>query len=49
MIAIDIWLHFGSEFQARYTKMQNKMNMKNKTQKCVPRNSQINLSAQEFN
>ena len=28
--------------------MQNKMNMKNKTHKCVPRNSQINLSAQEF-
>ena len=30
------------------TKMQNKMNMKNETHKCVPRNSQINLSAQEF-
>ena len=29
-------------------KMQNKMNMKNETHKCVPRNSQINLSAQEF-
>ena len=28
--------------------MQNKMNMKNKIHKCVPRNSQINLSAQEF-
>ena len=28
--------------------MQNKINMKNKTHKCVPRNSQINLSAQEF-
>ena len=28
--------------------MQNKMNMKNETHKCVPRNSQINLSAQEF-
>lgn len=28
--------------------MQNKMNVKNKTHKCVPRNSQINLSAQEF-
>ena len=28
--------------------MRNKMNMKNKTHKCVPRNSQINLSAQEF-
>ena len=28
--------------------MQNKMNMKNKTHKCVPRNNQINLSAQEF-
>ena len=28
--------------------MQNKMNMKNKTHKCVPRNSQMNLSAQEF-
>ena len=29
--------------------MQNKMNMKNKTHKCVPRNSQINLSAQSLN
>ena len=28
--------------------MQNKMNVKNKTHKCVPRNSQINLSVQEF-
>ncbi|MFQ7462803.1 hypothetical protein [Agathobacter rectalis] len=28
--------------------MQNNMNMKNETHKCVPRNSQINLSAQEF-
>ena len=28
--------------------MQNKMKMKNKTHKCVPRNSRINLSAQEF-
>ena len=28
--------------------MRNKMNMKNKTYKYVPRNSQINLSAQEF-
>jgi len=28
--------------------MQNEMNMKNKTHKCVPGNSQINLSAQEF-
>lgn len=28
--------------------MRNKMNMKNKMHKCVPRNSQINLSAQEF-
>lgn len=28
--------------------MQNKMNVENKTHKCVPRNSQINLSAQEF-
>ena len=28
--------------------MQNKMNMKNKMHKCVPRNSKINLSAQEF-
>ena len=27
--------------------MQNKMNVKNKTHKCVPRNSQINLSARE--
>ena len=26
--------------------MQNKMNVKNKTHKCVPRNSQINFSAQ---
>jgi|GEM_PF-362279 len=25
--------------------MQNMMNMKNKTHKCVPRNNQINLSA----
>ena len=29
-------------------KMRNKMNMKNNTCKYVPRNSQINLSAQEF-
>ena len=28
--------------------MRNKMNMKNKTYKYVPRNSQINLPAQEF-
>lgn len=28
--------------------MQNEMNMKNEKHKCVPRNSQINLSAQEF-
>ena len=28
--------------------MRNKMNMKNKTHKCVLRNSQINLLAQEF-
>ena len=28
--------------------MQNKMNMKNKIHKSVPRNSQINLLAQEF-
>ena len=28
--------------------MQNKMNMKNNIHKCVPRNSQINLSVQEF-
>lgn len=28
--------------------MQNEMNMKNKMHKCVPRNSQINLLAQEF-
>ena len=28
--------------------MRNKMNMKNKIHKCVPQNSQINLSAQEF-
>ena len=28
--------------------MQNKMNMKNETHKCVTRNSQINLSAKEF-
>lgn len=28
--------------------MQNEMNMKIKTHRCVPRNSQINLSAQEF-
>lgn len=28
--------------------MQNKMNMENKTYKCVPENSQINLSAQEI-
>lgn len=28
--------------------MQNRMNMKNKTHKYVPRNSQINLYAQEF-
>lgn len=27
--------------------MQNKMNMKNKTHKCVPRNNQINISTQE--
>lgn len=29
-------------------KMGNKMNMKNKMNKCEPRNSQTNLSAQEF-
>ena len=29
--------------------MRNKMNMKNKTHKCVPRNSQINLSAKSLN
>ena len=28
--------------------MQNKMNMENKTYKCVPENSQINLSAQDL-
>ncbi len=28
--------------------MQKEMNMKNKMHKCVLRNSQINLSAQEF-
>ena len=28
--------------------MQNEMNMNNKTHKYVPRNGQINLSAQEF-
>lgn len=28
--------------------MQNKVNMNNKTHKCVLRNSQINLSAQEM-
>ena len=28
--------------------MRNKMNMKNKMHKCVLRNNQINLSAQEF-
>lgn len=28
--------------------MRNKMNMKNEEHKCVPRDSQINLSAQEF-
>ena len=28
--------------------MRNKMNMKNKMHECVPRNSQINVSAQEF-
>ena len=28
--------------------MQNEMNMNNKTHKYVPRNSQINPSAQEF-
>ena len=28
--------------------MLNKMNMNNKIHKCVSRNSQINLSAQEF-
>ena len=27
--------------------MQNEMNMKNKTHKCVARNGRINLSAQE--
>lgn len=27
--------------------MRNEMNMKNKTHKCVPRNSQINLSVQK--
>ena len=30
------------------TKMINNMNMNNKMHKCAPRNSQINLSAQEF-
>ena len=28
--------------------MRNKMNVKNKMHKSVPRSSQINLSAQEF-
>ena len=28
--------------------MQNTMNTENKAHKCVPRNNQINLSAQEF-
>ena len=28
--------------------MRNKMNRENKMHKCVPRNSQINLSALEF-
>jgi hypothetical protein len=28
--------------------MQNRMNMKDEMHKCVPRNNQINLSAQEF-
>ena len=28
--------------------MQNMMNMKNNTHKCVLRNGQINLSAKEF-
>ena len=28
--------------------MRNKMNMKNKMHKCAPTNSQINLSAQEW-
>lgn len=28
--------------------MQSEMNMNNKTHQCVPKNSQINLSAQEF-
>ena len=28
--------------------MQNEKNMENKMNKCVPKNSQINLSAQEF-
>ena len=28
--------------------MQNMMNMKNKTHKCVPRNNQIKLSTQEY-
>lgn len=29
--------------------MRNKMNIKNKMRKYVPQNSQINLSAQEYN
>lgn len=28
--------------------MQNEKDMNNKTHKCVPKNDQINLSAQEF-
>ena len=28
--------------------MMNMKNMKNKTHKCIPKNNQINLSAQEF-
>ncbi len=28
--------------------MQNKMNMKNEMHKCIHQNSQVNLSAQEF-
>ena len=29
--------------------MQNEMNMNNEMHKCVPRNGQINLSAQDLN
>lgn len=48
MIVIDIWLHFGSKNFRRGTQKCKIMNMKNKTHKYVPTNSQINLSAQEF-